>query len=83
MFKRLLWLSIGIGFGFGVSFWLIRMVKEKVARYAPDQVSADLAGAVKDLGATVKAALADGAAAMREREAELRDSLTERPRTAR
>lgn len=83
MFKRLLWLSIGIGFGFGLSFWLVRLVREKVARYAPDQVSADLAGAVKDLGATVKAALADGAAAMREREAELRDSINEAPRPAR
>ncbi|MDP9402331.1 MAG: hypothetical protein M3P85_03150 [Actinomycetota bacterium] len=83
MFKRLLWLTIGVGFGFGVSFWVVRLVREKVARYTPERVSADLAGAVRELSATVKAAVAEGAAAMREREAELRDSLNEPSRTGR
>ena len=83
MFKRLLWLTIGIGFGFGVSFWLIRTVREKVARYTPERVQEDLAGAVRELTTTVKAALNDGVAAMREREAELRDSLNEPPRKGR
>ena len=83
MFKRLLWLTIGVGFGFGVSFWLMRFVRQTAARYTPERVSEDLAGAVRELGTTLKAAVAEGAAAMREREAELRDSLNEPTRTGR
>ncbi len=83
MFKRLLWLTIGVGFGFGVSFWVVRLVREKVARYTPERVSEDLAAAVRELATTVKAAVAEGAAAMREREAELRESLNEPDRTGR
>ncbi|HUR23405.1 MAG TPA: hypothetical protein VMZ73_05995 [Acidimicrobiales bacterium] len=83
MFKRLLWLCIGVGFGFGVSFWLTRLVREKVARYGPERVSQDVTGAVREIGSTVRAALADGVAAMREREAELRESLNEPPRKGR
>ncbi len=32
MFKRLFWLMVGAGFGFGVSFWLMRFVRETAAR---------------------------------------------------
>ena len=72
MFKRLLWLMVGAGFGFGVSFWLMRFVKEKAARYAPERVSSDLASAVRGFGQDLKEAVAEGRAAMQEREAELR-----------
>ena len=63
---------MGAGFGFGMSFWLTRFVKETAARYAPERVSADLAGAIRGLGTDLRAAVADGREAMREREAELR-----------
>ena len=43
MFRRLFWLVIGAGFGFGVSFWVMRFVRETVNRYSPERVSADLA----------------------------------------
>ena len=72
MFRRLFWLLIGIGFGFGTSFWLMRFVRETAARYSPERVSADLAGAIKGLGTDIRLAVADGREAMREREAELR-----------
>lgn len=72
MFRRLFWLLIGVGFGFGTSFWVMRFVKETAARYSPERVSADLAGAIKGLGADIRLAVADGRDAMREREAELR-----------
>ena len=78
MFKRLFWLCIGIGFGFGLSFWLTRFVRETVERYRPERVSADLAGAVRQLGSDVRAAIAEGRDAMREREAELRAELETR-----
>lgn len=72
MFKRLLWLVIGAAFGFGVSFWLVRTVRQTVERYTPERVSSDLAGALRQLGTDVRAAVADGRAAMREREDELK-----------
>jgi len=72
MFRRLFWLIMGAGFGFGMSFWLMRFVRETAARYAPERVSADLAGAMRGLGADLRAAVSEGREAMREREAELR-----------
>ncbi len=81
MFKRLFWLLMGAGFGFGVSFWLMRFLRDTLARYTPERVSADIAGALRGLGADVRAAVAEGREAMREREAELRAQLE--PRAAR
>ena len=79
MFKRLFWLLMGIGFGFGVSFWLMRFVRSTVERYTPERVSADLAGALKAFGQDLRAAAAEGREAMREREAELRRELDREP----
>ena len=75
MFKRLFWLMVGIGFGFGASFWLMRFVRETVQRYTPERMSADLAGALRAFGEDLRAAVADGREAMREREAEIRAEL--------
>ncbi len=75
MFRRLFWLLIGAGFGFGVSFWVMRFVKETVDRYRPERVSADLAGAIRSLGADLRAAVAEGREAMRETEENLRAQL--------
>jgi hypothetical protein len=75
MFKRLFWLMIGAGFGFGVSFWLIRFVRQTVERYTPERVSSDLAGALRAFGEDLRAAVAEGRAAMQEREAEIRSEL--------
>ena len=79
MFKRLFWLIIGIGFGFGASFWLMRFVRETVQRYTPERVSADLTKALKQFGADLRAAVEEGREAMREAEAELREKLESRP----
>jgi len=75
MFKRLFWLVMGVGFGFGVSFWVTRFVRSTVERYTPERVSADLAGALKQFGSDLRAAASEGREAMREREAELRREL--------
>ena len=75
MFKRLFWLVVGVGFGFGMSFWVSRVVKAKMARLSPENVSSELAGALRDLGQSVRAAVAEGREAMREREAELRAEI--------
>jgi hypothetical protein len=75
VFRRLFWLAIGAGFGFGVSFWLMRWVRETAARYAPERVSSDLASAVKGFGQDLRDAVAEGRSAMREREVDLRAGL--------
>ena len=75
MFKRLFWLLIGVGFGFGVSFWVMRFVRETVARYTPERVSGDLADAIRSLGTDLRAAVTEGREAMREREREIRAEL--------
>jgi hypothetical protein len=75
VFKRLFWAMLGAGFGFGVSFWLMRFVRETVNRYTPERVSADLAGAMRSLGTDLRAAVAEGREAMREREDEIRSEL--------
>ena len=54
MFRRLFWLIIGAGFGFGMSFWLMRFVRDTVQRYTPERVSADLAGAIRQLGTDLR-----------------------------
>jgi hypothetical protein len=78
VFKRIFWLIVGAGFGFGVSFWLMRFVRETVNRYSPERVSGDLAQAVRSLGSDIRAAAAEGREAMREREAQLREELSPR-----
>jgi hypothetical protein len=75
MFKRLFWLMIGAGFGFGVSFWLMRFVRSTVEKYSPEKVSNDVSHALKAFGQDLKAAVSDGRDAMRDYERELRDKL--------
>ena len=80
MFRRLFWLVIGAGFGFGVSFWLMRFVRQTVERYSPERVSDDLASAVRAFGEDLRAAAAEGRMAMREREEQLRAAVETRSR---
>jgi hypothetical protein len=75
VFKRLFWLAVGIGFGFGLSFWLTRYLREAIARYTPERVSSDLASALRSLGEDLRVAVAEGREAMREREVEIRAEL--------
>lgn len=78
MIKRLFYLAVGMGMGFGLSLWLTRLVRSTVERYTPERVSADLSASLRRLGDDIRAAVADGREAMREREAELRESLAAR-----
>ena len=75
MFKRLFWLSVGLGMGLGVSFWLTRVVRQTAARYSPERLGEDLAGAVRGLSTDLRAAVREGREAMRDRESELRERL--------
>jgi len=78
MFRRLFWLVVGAGFGFGISFWLMRFVRSTVERYSPERISDDLADAIRSFGKDLREAVAEGRDAMRERETELRAQLERR-----
>jgi hypothetical protein len=78
MIKRLFYLAVGVGMGFGLSLWLTRLVRATIERYAPERVSADLSASMRRLGQDLRAAVADGREAMRDREAELRETLAAR-----
>ena len=75
MFRRLFWLALGVGLGFGASFWMMRFVRKTAERYSPERVSSDLAGGLRALGTDLRKALAEGREAMHEHEAELRSRL--------
>ena len=76
MFKRLFWLMVGAGFGFGVSFWLMRFVRQTAERYSPEKVSGDMADALRAFGHDLREAVAEGRDAMREREEQIRQELS-------
>lgn len=80
MFKRLLWLSTGVAFGLGTSYWVTRFVRQKVARYSPERLRGEVSTSLSSLRNDLRAALGEGRAAMREREIELRGSLGDGPR---
>lgn len=80
MFKRLFWLSVGLTAGFGTSFWLMRTVRRTVERFTPERLSSDVVAGARSLGGELKAAVDEGRAAMREREAELRAEIERRTR---
>ncbi len=72
MFRRLFWLVVGAAFGFGVSFWLMRAVREAAAKYTPAGVTDTLGGAIRQLGTDLREAVAEGRAAMAETEERIR-----------
>ena len=73
MFKRLFWLMVGAGFGFGMSLWVNRVMRSAAERYSPVRASKELTTALRKLGVDVRDAVAEGRGAMRDRERELRD----------
>ena len=79
MFKRLFWLTVGLAVGFGTSFRLMRAVRRTVERFTPERMTQDALAGARSLGDELRAALDEGRAAMRQREAELRAQI--RPRS--
>lgn len=78
MFKRLFWLCVGVGLGFGLSVWMARAVKRTAERYTPESVAGRLGDALADFGRELREAVREGRKAMAEREAELRAGLEHR-----
>lgn len=70
--KRLFWLTVGYGVGVGTSWYASRKVKEAARRYTPDGLVERVGDTVTQTSGRVRAAVTEGRAAMRVREAELR-----------
>lgn len=79
MFKRLFWLAVGVGLGFGLSIWTARAVRRTAERYTPESVAGRVAGSLRDLRRELREAVREGRAAMADKEAELRTQLERRP----
>ena len=75
MFKRLFWLCTGTLIGMGSSFWVMRMIRQRVSQYAPDRLADNVATAARGAREDLRAALVEGREAMRRRESELRAEL--------
>ena len=73
MFKRMFWLMVGAGFGFGMSVWASRAMRSAAERYSPVRASKDLTTTLRRLGEDVRDAVAEGRGTMRDRERELRE----------
>ncbi|MGH9114254.1 MAG: hypothetical protein ACRDWW_00330 [Acidimicrobiales bacterium] len=78
MVSRVRWLGAGAAVGVGASVWAQRKVKSLVARYHPAGRAGDTLERARAFSGDVRAALQEGRATMREREAELRGGLAER-----
>lgn len=72
MFRRLFWLVTGAAFGFGISFWLMRAVRDAASRYTPAGAAETLAAALSQLGTDLREAVAEGRAGMAETEERIR-----------
>jgi hypothetical protein len=82
VFKRLRWIVIGYVGGVASSWWALRRVRRTVERIAPPQVRDRAVDGLRDARADVRAAVAEGRAAMREREEQLRSTWERRPERA-
>ena len=66
MFKRVIWMGAGFGAGLGSSFWVKRAVNRKVQQYVPTDVRGAVTTKAKSAGTTLKAAVTEGRAVMRQ-----------------
>ena len=81
--KRVFWSTVGYVAGLGTSVYVQRRVRRAVEYYTPEQVRRDaavvgrqVAGRAREVVIDLRDAAAEGADAMREREAELRREYT-------
>lgn len=72
MFKRTRWMATGFAAGVGTSLYGAYKARSLARRYTPPEVAQRAAAGATRAGGRVRDALAEGRAAMHEREAELR-----------
>lgn len=71
----MMWLGTGAVLGAGSSLWAMRRIQREVQRLAPDHLVREAGRGARQVAERVGDAAREGAAAMRQREAELRGGL--------
>lgn len=79
MFKRLSWLTMGTGVGFGLALWGRRKVAATLERYRPSALTATWTKTLRRLGDDLRTAGHEGRSAMHQRERQLRETLPGAP----
>ena len=70
--RRLFWVGLGLGVGAASTILASRFVRRQTAKVAPATLAREARGSMLDLAKLVSDSLAEGKAAMQEKEDELR-----------
>jgi hypothetical protein len=73
--RRLFWLALGLGAGAASAILASRFVRKQTAKIAPANLAREARGGLMDLARLVSDSLAEGKAAMQQKEDELRSEL--------
>jgi hypothetical protein len=73
--RRLFWLALGLGAGAASAILASRFARKQTAKVAPANIAREARGGMMDLAKLVSDSLAEGKAAMQQKEDELRSEL--------
>jgi hypothetical protein len=73
--RRLFWVALGLGAGAASAILATRFVRKQTAKVAPANLAREARGGVMDLARLVADSLAEGKAAMRQKEDDLHSGL--------
>ncbi len=73
--RRLFWVALGLGAGAASAILATRFVRKQTAKVAPANLAREARGSMIDLAKLVSDSLAEGKAAMHQKEDELRSGL--------
>lgn len=73
--RRLFWVALGLGAGAASAILASRFVRKQTAKVAPATLAREARGGMMDLARLVSDSLAEGKAAMHQKEDELRSGL--------
>lgn len=73
--RRLFWVALGLGAGAASAILATRFVRKQTAKVAPASLAREARGGMMDLAKLVSDSLAEGKAAMHQKEDELHSGL--------
>ena len=73
--RRVFWVALGLGAGAASAILASRFVRKQTAKVAPANLAREARGGMMDLARLVSDSLAEGKAAMHQKEDELRTGL--------
>ena len=73
--RRLFWVALGLGAGAASAILATRFVRKQTAKVAPASLAREARGGMLDLARLVSDSLAEGKAAMHQKEDQLRTGL--------